>query len=519
MSSLSPIKSSIQKIAGRVHSLLESRDQKNNSNPAPFSLAWEKKYLPHYLTTDCSAFHTALIADLAAFHTTRGQRRAYRGPRGSGKTSHLSKAYPLHAALEGNERFILLTSETGPGQAEAYLSAIKSEIEGNERIREDYPHACGVGSLWQSDRIKLRNGVTIAARGSGSRMLGMADRNVRPTLVIGDDLNARSDAFSPTVRSRRLHWWMTDVMNIGTPGHTNFIVAGTAIHDEAVVCELSRNGAWQSSSYKSIIEWPRNMDLWAEWERKATNLADSKRIDTARAFYEQRKADMDAGAAVLWPEYESLYQLMSLRAEIGPAAFASEKQDTPGADGATEFPLEWLGEDLLFDDWPRQQDVIIRVLGCDPSKGSSADKVGDFQAITDARLTRDGILWIDCSLKRESVPEMAERFAQMAKEGRCDAMVIEVNATLGLLLPEVERAMRAVGVACPLSGITNTLSKAARIRRLGGYLSRKHIRIRRTNGGKEWLRQARQFPSGDFDDGIDSTEIAVRKIEELLSGG
>jgi predicted phage terminase large subunit-like protein len=485
--------------------------------PQAFGLSWEDKYLPHYLTVGPSKFHEKLTEDLGTFHIVRGQKRAYRGPRGSGKTSHLSKAYPLHCAVEGNEQFILLTSETGPGQAEAYLAAIKAELEGNERLAKDYPHACGVGSLWQSDRIKLRNGVTIVAKGSGSRLLGMADRNVRPTLVIGDDLNARSDAYSPTVRDRRLVWWKTDVMNIGTPGHTNFIVAGTAIHDEAVVCELSRMGTWQSAAYKSIIEWPKRMDLWQEWERRLTNLADAERSETARKFYDENSHAMNDGAEVLWPEYESLYELMTKRADIGPAAFGSEKQDEPGIDGATEFPPEWLTEAILFDDWPSPNDTVLRVIACDPSKGADA-KAGDYQSIPDVRLTRDGVLWADCSMKREAVPLMCERFALMAKDGRCDYMAIEVNATLGLLLTEVERAMKAVGVKCPLAGINNVLSKAARIRRLGGYLSRGHMRIRNTPGGKMLLKQLRQFPNGDHDDGPDGLEIGVRQIEDLIRG-
>lgn len=501
-----------------VQSRRRRRESKQGREPKPFSLDWVADFLPHYTTVGASRFHEELVADLAAMHTVRGQRRIYRGPRGSGKTSYLSKAYPLWAALEGVEPLTLLLAETGPGQAEAYLNAIKAELETNPAIRAAYPHAAGIGPRWTHDTATLRNGATIKAKGSGGRMLGMAERSVRPTLVIGDDLNARSDAYSPTIRNRRLHWFNTDVMSIGTLAHTNFVIAGTAIHRDAVVCALAREGAWTTRAYTAIAEWPKDMGLWEEWEKIYSNLAIDDRAAKALEFYARHRAEMDAGAEVLWPEWESLYDLMVHRATIGPGPFDSEKQDKPGTDGATEFPGDWFDRPgLMFDSWPGN--LRCKVVACDPSKGGDS-RAGDYQAIASVALGADGVLYCDVSLKREPVPVMAERIVQTAKEwGGVSSMAIETNATLGLLLPEIERAMKLGGLKVPMQGVHNTLSKSARIRRLGGYLSRGQLRFRSTPGGKETVEQLRQFPSGEFDDGPDAVEIAVRTIEGLINGG
>lgn len=494
----------------------DRRAARKGHAPRPFDLAWIDTYLPHYVTVKASRFHRELVADLGQLHFTRGQHRIYRGPRGAGKTSYLSKAYPLWCALEGVEPLTLLLAETGPGQAESYLAAIRSELESNDRIRADYPHAAGVGPRWVHDTLELRNGCVIKAKGSGGRMLGMAHNATRPTLVIGDDLNARGDAYSPTTRQRRLQWFNTDVMSIGTLRRTNYVIAGTAIHRDAVVCALAREGAWTTRTYTAILEWPKRMDLWAEWERVYSNLADDTRANTSREFYAANRADMDAGAEVLWPDWESLYDLMAHRATIGPSAFDSEKQDRPGVDGATEFPDAWFTPGMMFDAWPGG--LVAKVVACDPSKGADA-KSGDWQAIASVALHSDGVLYADMSLKRESVPIMAERFALTAKEwGGVASMGIETNATLGLLLPEIDRGMKAVGLVCPCKGIYNTLSKGARIRRLGGWLSRGQLRIRNTPGGKELVEQLRQFPNGDHDDAADALEIGIRLIEELITG-
>ena len=482
----------------------------------PFSLDWVAEFLPHYTTVGASRFHEELVADLAAMHTVRGQRRIYRGPRGSGKTSYLSKAYPLWAALEGVEPLTLLLAETGPGQAEAYLNAIKAELETNPKIRAAYPHAAGIGPRWTHDTATLRNGCTIKAKGSGGRMLGMAEKSVRPTLVIGDDLNARSDGYSPTLRTRRLHWFNTDVMSIGTLAHTNFVIAGTAIHRDAVVCALAREGAWTTRAYTAIAEWPENMGLWDEWEKIYSNLAIDDRSKKALEFYAQHRAEMDAGAEVLWPEWESLYDLMVHRATIGPGAFDSEKQDRPGTDGATEFPSDWFDKQgLMFDSWPGNP--VIKVVVCDPSKGTDA-KAGDYQAIGQLALYPDGVIYADMSLRREPVTTMAERFVLTAKDWGVTSMAIETNGTLGLIQPEVIRAMKDAKFMADFVGITNTLSKGARIRRLGGRLSGGRFRFRSTPGGKELVEQLRQFPSGDHDDGPDCLELGQRLIEDIMNG-
>ena len=74
-----------------------------------------------------------------------------------------------------------------------------------------------------------------------------------------------------------------DVLKVGEPG-TNFVVAGTSIHREAVTCVLSDNPGWRSRRYKSVLKWPDALDtLWAEWERVLMNLADPGRLDAARA--------------------------------------------------------------------------------------------------------------------------------------------------------------------------------------------------------------------------------------------
>jgi hypothetical protein len=84
---------------------------------------------------------------------------------------------------------------------------------------------------------------------------------------------------------------------------------------------------------------------------------------------------MDAGASVLWPERESLHTLMCLRATIGPASFASEKQGDPVNPEQCEWDSSYFDyPGFWFEQWPGR--LEIRTVGLDPSKGKDA-KTGD----------------------------------------------------------------------------------------------------------------------------------------------
>lgn len=483
----------------------------------PFGLPWVERYLPHYLTAPPSALHVALAADLAEAATTRGVRRNLIAPRGSAKTTWLSKAFPLRQALEGAEPLTLLLAETGE-QAKSYLDAIKDELETNPAILRDYPESAGRGRIWQANRIRLRNGCEIVARGAGGRVLGMTRKSRRPTLVVLDDGNSRGDAYSPTTRRRKIDWFTKDVLPAGEPG-TNVFVAGTPIHREAIVCAL-RDAGWQTRRYSALPRDPDRLDLWREWERLRLNLADPAREATARGFYDANVADMDAGAELLWPERIPLYAVMEYRALYGEAAYRSEYTDDPGAAEGAEWPPEYFDRPgFWFDEWP--DDLTHRLIALDPSKGSDGSG-RDYQAHALLGLGRDGTIYVDGDLRRETPEAMCRRTVALAREFappplRCDSIIVEDNGTLGLIRVAMELAVGAN--LLPWNTLTNTGRKDVRIRAVGPYLARGQIKVRNTPGGRLLVQQWREFPFGDHDDGPDAVATGLIELELISQPG
>ena len=484
------------------------------ANPLPFGPDWLSQFLPHYLTNSASRMHAEMVGTLGALATDRGRQVNRMAPRGFAKSTLVSKAYPLWAALEGVEPFTLLLSDTS-NQAVSFLKAIKREVESNDALRAYYGRACRPGAEWKSDLITLPNGCMIAAVGAGGRIRGLTNNNRRPTLVCIDDANKREDAYSPTMRARTLDWLLRDVMPVGEPGHTNFVCVGTPIHREAVVCSLATDKTWQTTTYKAIERYPDRMDLWHEWENVLSNLGDVNRAESAAAFYEANRSEMDRGAALLWGERFPLHLLMERRAALGQSAFDSEYQDTPGTAGATEWPPEYFDRpDLWFDQWP--EDLIGKAYYLDPSKGEGS-KSSDWQAHCWGGWSRSrNALYVECECKREPVTEMVGRAIANAQRFGCP-VTAETNSTMGLLMAEFER--QAAGRMVGLQGIHNSESKLLRIRTLGPYLARGQVRVRNTAGGRELVSQLRDVPNGEHDDAPDSLAGMLRRVLVNLQGG
>jgi hypothetical protein len=484
-----------------------------------FGPKWVGTYLPHYFAGPPADFHAELFDRLGALHARRGTKEATIAPRDGAKSTVITLAYVLFCALEQLEPFMLILSDSA-GQAEELLGHIRNELETNEAIARDYPDSAGVGPVWRRNRVTIANGAaTIAALGTGGRVRGRRARQARPSLVVFDDVENNDTITSPAKRAKAWRWATREVIPAGGSG-TNFLSVGSALHREAVAFKLGQLPGWSGRTYKAVHRWPDRLDLWQQWERLATNLADPNREETAERFYAANRAEMDRGAVVYWPSRWPLVALMRRRAEIGTAAFDTEYQGVPSVEGLTEWPAEWFedrpGMPFWFNDWPAE--LVFRAQSLDPSKGKDA-RTSDFQAHVRVGMDRRGTFWVEGFMCHEHPAAMVSHALDLADEwGPLDALVIENNDGLGLLMPEFESQVATRKKPMPLVAVTNTQNKVTRIRHLGLYLGRGQMRFHSTPGTRVMVDQFRDFGSAcEYDDGPDTVELSVREIERSFA--
>ena len=144
--------------------------------------------------------------------------------------------------------------------------------------------------------------------------------------------------------------------------------------------------------------------MWQEWEAIYVDVAnphykrppDNSMTSIARKWIRRR---------VLWPEEEDLYALMCMRAEGGRTAFEREKQNSPVNPEMCEWPEEYFGDGIWFDDWPGR--LVVKTLALDPSKGVDARR-GDYSALVMLGVDGQGIIYVEADLsagpRRKSWP-------------------------------------------------------------------------------------------------------------------
>jgi predicted phage terminase large subunit-like protein len=479
------------------------------------TLEWGEVFLAKHFSQAPSLMHEWLGMQLDGLQHMRGSKVNVIGPRGSAKSTIASLCYVLRAAVEGWERYIWIVSDTKE-QAATHLANVKAELVTNKRLAECYSDSVGQGLRWRANSIELRNKVVIEAFGTGQRIRGRRHNEIRPTLIVCDDLENDSHMWSATGRDASRQWFQGTLLNAGSRT-TNLINLATALHREALALVLHRTAGWVSRNFPAIMSWPTHGELWDQWESIYSDAENEGAREAARQFYIEHQAAMDSNSVVLWPAVEDIYALMQLRAEIGRTAFEREKQGSPVNPELCEFPEPYFGEHIWFTKWPK--DITIRTVALDPSKGRDARR-GDYSAYVLLAIDRQGIIYVSADLARRPTPQLVSDGVTICDQFRPNVFGVESNQFQELLCGEFvsEFARRKISHTVP-AAIHNSTNKQVRIRRLGPYLSQRKLRFLADSKSTRLLvEQLRDFPNAAHDDGPDALEMAVRLAEDLWSG-
>src|SRR5690606_8722477 len=137
-------------------------------------------------------------------------------------------------------------------------------------------------------------------------------RQVRPDFVFIDDPQTDESALSPAQVEKRLSKLRRTILKLA--GHNKSLaayIAATGIAQDDLVDQLldpSKNPQWQGERVKMVKSWAnRHEDLWLGkyadirlgYDRN--NPDDKKRAEReATHFYDDHRAEMDAGCEVSW---------------------------------------------------------------------------------------------------------------------------------------------------------------------------------------------------------------------------
>ena len=334
--------------------------------PETYALAWSPDHLKVI-----EKIETAVL---------RGGLFALALPRGSGKTT-ITESAALWSMLYGHREFVVLIGATESAALEL-LDSLKTELEVNERLAEDFPEVCypvaqleGIANrcagqlckgertriTWTSNEIVLptvegsrASGIIVRVAGITGRIRGMKfkrsdGRNVRPSLVVIDDPQTSESAGSLEQTRKRVRVLAGDILGLAGPGQKiSGIMPCTIIRpgDMAdIILNRNTHPDWNGEKTRMVYRFPTNMKLWEEYaEIRAEALRTEGNFQKATEFYLANREAMDAGAEVSWEarfnhdEVSALQHAMNLKFQ-DESAFMSEYQNDPLPDDTADDSL------------------------------------------------------------------------------------------------------------------------------------------------------------------------------------
>ncbi len=348
----------------------EPKDQARKDAATMSFQAFCDSYFPQLFHMPWSDDHLRVINKIEKA-VLEGELFAMAMPRGSGKTT-LCEMACLWALMIGAHEFITLVG-SDEGHAADMLDSIKSELENNDLLDEDWSEVTGPiralegihqrakGQLFSSERThigwtsgeivlptmpgSMSSGGIIRVGGITGRIRGMKfkrpdGRSVRPSLVLVDDPQTDESAKSPSQCATREAILSGAILGLAGPGRK---IAGlmtvTVVQQDDMadrMLDRTKHPAWQGERTRMVYSFPKNEALWARYfDFRRAGQADGTGTAVATEFYQQNRTAMDEGSVVSWParhdpsELSAIQHAMNIRCDRGDAAFYAEYQNDP----------------------------------------------------------------------------------------------------------------------------------------------------------------------------------------------
>lgn len=482
-----------------------------------------RAYLPHYFVRESPQFHEELDGiwtsgvmknlnpELSRKELTRakGVRRGIAAPRGHAKSTNFTFKDTLHAIVYEYKHYPIILSDSSD-QAEGFLNDIKTELEENGAIIEDFGFL--KGKVWKGSVILTSTDVKVEGIGSGKKIRGRRHRNWRPDLIVLDDVENDENVNTPEQRKKLENWFYKAVSKAGDT-YTDIVYIGTILHYDSLLSKVLKNPEYHCVKYRGVISFASNQELWNAWEAIYTDLENELRQEDARAFFDSHQEKMLEGTEVLWEAKLPYYDLMIIRVSEGESSFNSEIQNDPIDPDAATFNEEWF--DFYDEDAIDFTDSRFVFIGAnDPSLGKNK-KSDTSSIIIIAKDTRSGYMYVwEASIEKRKPDAIIDDAIEISRRVKRDCKKplykfgVETVQFQHFFKDVMAKKSAEVGEYLPIEEINSVQNKQLRIESLQPFVKNKYLKFNPRH--KTLLQQMKEYPMGRNDDGPDGLEMAVR---------
>lgn len=229
-------------------------------------------YFSHYVKYKTAPFHREMFETTEKDNWKMSAIVAFRG---SAKSTIISMSYPIWSIIGRQSKKYVLTIGQTQNQSRQMLKNIKSELENNKLLINDFGPFENK-SDWRSNTLVIpKLGARITALSTGESIRGLRHNQYRPDLIICDDIEDLSTVKYRDNRDKTYNWLMGDVIPLGD-NDTKIIIVGNLLHEDSLMMRLKDHINETSDMRGTYSEFPLiNEDQECLWPDK---FPDSKAI-------------------------------------------------------------------------------------------------------------------------------------------------------------------------------------------------------------------------------------------------
>ena len=212
----------------------------------------------------------------------------------------------------------------------------------------------------------------------------------------------------------------------------------------------------------------------------------------------------------LWPSFWSLEELSALQRELPNGKWQAQYQQNPVGNESAIIKRDWW--QWWEEDHPPECEYVLQAWDTAFEKNNRADYSAGttWGVFTHHKDNQKYLILLNTYKKRVEFPELKRDVLREYNEYEPDTLIVEKKASGAPLIYD----LRAMGI--PVSEYTPSKGqdKFARLNSVSDIIASGKVWVPRTRWAEELVDEIASFPSGEHDDLVDSTTLALMRFRQ-----
>lgn len=441
-------------------------------------------------------------AELWELCCSPAKKVAIAAPRRHAKSTAVTLAYALAELLFRESKFLLIAS-AGEKTSVDFLNSIKKELIENTRLRKEFKIKRFVKESDHRIEVEFQDGeqfcAVVTGAGPGIRVRGIKWGNLRPDLIIGDDLEEDESVLNPD-RREKFRKWFFDALVKCLSKKGKIRVVGTILHMDSLLERLMPERQLPESLKEEAGKWIVRTELSVKSKYK-------------EAIWKSVRYRAHTGpgdfSSILWPEQhpqESLEEEYQEAVREGnPEGYSKEFLNDPIDTNTAYFKKEDFKE---IDYEIHDSEVLQYYIGTDFAL--SLKQRADYSVFVVIGVTSDGrFKVVEVRKGRMEISEIVDNFFTLTDKYTPEMFILEKgSAQIAVEQSLVKEAEEVMGFMPPIDSLNPGQDKRIRARPM-----QMKMRAGKVEFDKEasWYgpfeEELRRFDKGVNDDQVDAFGI------------